>query len=68
MTSKYRVSNGAVYDRRKQNRTVENVENTRASIGEQKHKQNRSCYRTCAYTQKRKRHTNTVCGTEGDRR
>jgi hypothetical protein len=38
-------SNGAVY-RRKQNRTVEKVENTQESIGEHEHKQNRSCYRT----------------------
>ncbi len=29
-------------------------------------KQNRSCYRTRAYTQKHMQHTDTVCGIEGD--
>jgi hypothetical protein len=38
------------------------------SIGEHKHKPNRSCYRTRAYIQKHMRHTNTACGTQEDRR
>ncbi len=38
MARKVRVSNGTVH-KRKQNRTVEKVENTRQSTGENKHKQ-----------------------------